>query len=239
MPCGLTGARAGARRGCTPWGTTTAATASDTGLVQELMVLCRYSPTKLFKTLQISQNIEGGSRWIIIFFNLEDFQQRCLPAKTAMVQPPCRGSGHPRELKINKWINKCCELSLKTKQAPYKISAKRPWVYMLWMEIRLATLKRRCIFKKKQTNQPWKESLPYGKLDQQHNETCKTWSSALIKMGFSVVLTLGQSLVVFKQHQAKAGAARPLTAPALPSALRAEDSASLQFSCQSSSSNSQ
>lgn len=37
-------------------------------------------------------------------------------------------------------------------QTPNKIPAKRLWVYMRWMEIRLATFKRRWIKKKKQQN---------------------------------------------------------------------------------------
>lgn len=70
-----------------------AATASDTDLVQESMVLCKHSPTKLFKTLQISQNIEAGSRWIIIFFNLEDFWTAMSSCKDSKLLQ----SSHPAE----------------------------------------------------------------------------------------------------------------------------------------------
>lgn len=65
-------------------------------------------------------------------------------------------------------------------QTPNKIPAKRLWVYLLWMETRLARFKR-WIKKTKQTN--LKKSLPCG--DQTNIIKHKTWSSVLIKMGFS------------------------------------------------------
>lgn len=60
-------------------------------------------------------------------------------------------SSHPAEAVDIPEINKCCEPSLKTKQTPNKMAAKRLWVYMLWMEIRLATFKKGCIKKTQQT----------------------------------------------------------------------------------------